>query len=55
VPPGLENVAFLTPEGKKVLILLREAPGNSSFAIKYKGQLATVNLQGGSVTTFVWD
>ena len=55
VPPGLENVAFLTPEGKKVLILVREAPGNSSFAIKYNGQLATVNLQGGSVTTFVWD
>jgi glucosylceramidase len=65
VPPGsvriasnivgnLYNVAFKTPEGKKVLIVENDGTSNSSFNIKYKGQWATTALAAGSVSTYVW-
>lgn len=52
--PGLDNVAFLTPEGKKVLIVLNDKPGTSNLNIDFKGQHAPVTIPGGSVATFVW-
>jgi glucosylceramidase len=52
---GLPNVAFLTPEGKKVLIVLNEGNGTAAFNIKYKGQWAACSLESGAVGTFVWD
>ena len=51
---NLHNVAFKTPEGKKVLIV--ENDGNSSgiFNIKYNGRWSVVSLDAGAVGTFVW-
>ncbi|QCR25073.1 glycoside hydrolase family 30 beta sandwich domain-containing protein [Pontibacter sp. SGAir0037] len=51
---SLQNVAFKTPDGKKVLIVLNEGTAAQSFNIAYKGKLATATLNGGAVGTFVW-
>ena len=51
---GLPNVAFLTPQGKKVLIVLNETEEPKSFSIQFNGKTANANLTGGAVGTFVW-
>ncbi|HRG09246.1 MAG TPA: glycoside hydrolase family 30 beta sandwich domain-containing protein, partial [Cyclobacteriaceae bacterium] len=51
---GLSNVAFLTPEGKKVLIVLNENSTSTQFSINYKNQSATSVIPAGSVATYVW-
>lgn len=50
----LPNVAFISPEGEKVLIVLNDSDAVKEFAIQFKGKSATVALGGGSVGTFVW-
>lgn len=65
IPPGsvrigstwldnLPNVAFLTPEGKKVLIVLNEDKTSRSFLIKMNNRTALASLPSGAVGTFVW-
>jgi len=65
VPPGsvriasnivgsLYNVAFKTPEGKKVLIVVNDGVDPSSFNIRFRGQWATTELTAGAVGTYVW-
>lgn len=65
VPPGsirlnsnvlteLPNVAFRTPEGKTVLIVLNENTNLKSFNINAGGKWITTSLHGESVGTFVW-
>lgn len=51
---GLPNVAFITPEGKKVLIVLNETNEPKTFSIQFNGKTANVNLTGQAVGTFVW-
>lgn len=51
---GLPNVAFVTPVGRKVLIVLNDSDQKKEFSIKFKGRIATASLPGGSVGTFVW-
>ena len=51
---NLNNVAFKTPDGKKVLIV--ENDGNSSelFNVKYNGKWFTTSLDAGAVGTYIW-
>ncbi|MEK6780346.1 MAG: glycoside hydrolase family 30 beta sandwich domain-containing protein [Bacteroidota bacterium] len=51
---GLPNVAFVTPLGKKVLIVLNDSDLIKSFSIQFKGSSATASLSGGAVGTYVW-
>lgn len=51
---SLYNVAFKTPEGKKVLIVLNDGNSPSVFNIKYNSKWVAVSLEAGSVGTFVW-
>jgi len=51
---GLPNVAFLTPSGQKVLIVLNDSDQSRDFAIKFKNKIATASLAKGSVATYVW-
>lgn len=53
-PGKLPNVAFKTPEGKKVLIVLNDDDRSQSFDISFGGQTIRPILQAGSVATFVW-
>ncbi|HEY0651695.1 MAG TPA: glycoside hydrolase family 30 beta sandwich domain-containing protein [Chryseosolibacter sp.] len=52
---GLHNVAFLTPDGKKVLIVVNDNDAQKTFSFNYKGKVCTpTTLQGGGVATYVW-
>ena len=53
-PGTLQSVAFATPQGKKVLILLNEGSAAAQFSIRYKGLKATTTLEAGAVATYVW-
>lgn len=52
--PGLANVAFLTPDGKKVLIVLNSGNQLKQFNIKFNGKTASTSLNGGAVGTYIW-
>ena len=51
---NLPNVAFQTPDGKKVLIVLNKSNANTTFNIRFNGQIVSPTLRAGSVGTFVW-
>ncbi|RYD84084.1 MAG: glucosylceramidase, partial [Sphingobacteriales bacterium] len=50
----LPNVAFKTPDGKRVLIVLNKKTTEQNFNIKFKGETATATLNAGAVGTFVF-
>nr|WP_237487888.1 glycoside hydrolase family 30 beta sandwich domain-containing protein [Hufsiella arboris] len=51
---GLPNVAFKTPAGKKVLIVLNKGTSTQSFNIGFNNKQAVASLAAGAVATFVW-
>lgn len=51
---SLPNVAFRTPSGKIVLIVLNDGDGAQTFSIDYKGKTVKGMLNGGAVGTYVW-
>lgn len=51
---NLQNVAFLTPSGSKVLIVENDGSAAQTFNIKYNGKWAAVSLEAGAVGTFIW-
>jgi len=53
-PSTLPNVAFLRPDGKKVLIVLNDSSGDLGFNIQFKGKSAFSQLKAGSVATYIW-
>lgn len=50
----LQSVAFLRPDGKKVLIVLNESLTNQSFNIQFNGKMLTTALPGASTATYFW-
>ncbi|HEY4154515.1 MAG TPA: glycoside hydrolase family 30 beta sandwich domain-containing protein [Puia sp.] len=65
VPPGsvrissnitgnLYTVAFLRPDGKKVLIVLNDNSVTTAFNIRFKNKWVSPQLAGGSVASFIW-
>jgi glucosylceramidase len=50
----LPNVAFKTPDGKKVLIVANTSDASQDFNISYQGKAIAATLDKGSVGTFVW-
>ena len=53
-PPALPNVAFKTPDGRRVLIVLNNSQGRQTFNLAHQGKLATSALNSNAVGTFVW-
>ncbi len=51
---NLNNVAFKTPAGKKVLIVENDGNSNEIFNIKNNGKWVTTSLDAGAVATFIW-
>jgi glucosylceramidase len=51
---GLPNVAFRTPAGEKVLLVLNDADQPQSFSIRSNNKTATTQLAVGAVATYVW-
>lgn len=54
VPGALHNVAFMTPEGKYVLIVLNESATLQSFNIHVGERWITASLHPSTVGTFIW-
>ncbi|WJS96269.1 glucosylceramidase [Flavobacterium johnsoniae] len=50
----LQNVAFITPSGSKVLIVENDGNSTQSFNIKYDGKWVATSLEAGSVGTYTW-
>jgi glucosylceramidase len=51
---NFRNVAFKTPAGKKVLIVMNNNSAAAPFNIRYKGKWITTSLPAGSAGTYVW-
>jgi glucosylceramidase len=51
---SLHNVAFKTPAGKKVLLVVNDSDAAALFNIKYKGKWITTSLDAGAVGTYTW-
>jgi glucosylceramidase len=51
---GLPNVAYLTPDGRKVLVVLNDSGGDRRFNITFKGRAVQPLMPNGSVATFIW-
>ena len=54
MPPDIPNVAFKTPDGRKVLIVLNTSSSTQTFNIGYQRRTAVTSLSSGSVATYVW-
>ncbi|MBL7740932.1 MAG: glucosylceramidase [Chitinophagaceae bacterium] len=65
VPPGsvrvasnnignLVNASFLTPAGKKVVIVVNDEASTVSFKIRHNGKWITTSLAAGAAGTYVW-
>jgi glucosylceramidase len=50
----LPNVAFITPAGEKVMIVLNDSDSEKKFLIRSGQRMAEATLQKGSVATYVW-
>ena len=50
----LSNVAFKTPDGKKVLIVMNTSSSDQTFNIKDDGKIVTTTLPAGAAGTYVW-
>ncbi|MDZ7898633.1 MAG: glycoside hydrolase family 30 beta sandwich domain-containing protein [Arcicella sp.] len=51
---NLQNVAFKTPSGKKVMIVLNEANQPTTFNIKSNNKFVNITLPAQSAGTFIW-
>jgi len=51
---NLYNVAFITPAGKRVLVVENDGNAFEIFNIKYNGKWVTTSLDAGSVGTYIW-
>jgi len=54
ITSNLQNVAFLTPAGKKVLIVMNNNSTAVDFNIRFKGKWVTSVLPAGAAGTYVW-
>ena len=54
VSSTLPNVAFKTPDGKKVLIVLNSGGAAQSFNVKQGARTFTASLDAGAVATYIW-
>ena len=53
-PDNLPNVAYKTPAGKRVLVVLNTSNSTQAFTIQYKGKTLGTSLFAGAVATYVW-
>jgi len=51
---GIEDVAFVNPDGSLVLIVLNSSGGTNSFTVSWSGQSFTYSLPAGALATFQW-
>ncbi|TVQ08515.1 MAG: glucan endo-1,6-beta-glucosidase [Bacteroidetes bacterium] len=52
---NLESVAFLNPDGSRVLVVLNKNSSQKSFAVKYDDNIFEYRLEGNAVATIIWE
>jgi glucosylceramidase len=55
LPENLPNVAFKTPSGEKVLIVLNEGQKTQKFTIRLNNTMAVAELPAGAVATYLFN
>jgi glucosylceramidase len=55
VTRGIDNAAFVNPDGTRVLIVHNNSAGRRAFAIAWRGQYLTYALSGWATATFQWN
>jgi glucosylceramidase len=50
----MSNVAFITPDGKKVLIVLNEYSTSKTFTLRFNGKVVLLTLPATSIGTYIW-
>lgn len=50
-----DNVTFLTPYGKVVMIVANDSWSRRDVSVQYNGKFARLKLEPGAVATYVWD
>jgi glucosylceramidase len=53
--PGLDDVAFVNPDGSKVLVAYNNTPATAAFSVQTRGRYFGYRLPGWAMATFVWD
>jgi glucosylceramidase len=53
-PGNINQVAFKTPDVKRVLVVMNEGNLALKYSIKWNNTYATAELPGGTVATYVW-
>lgn len=51
---NLESVAFLNPDGTRVLVVLNNNNSQKSFAVKFDDLMFEYRLEGNAVATIIW-
>jgi glucosylceramidase len=54
ISSGLDDVAFLNPDGSKVLVAYNNSSAPISFAVQWTGNYCTYMIPAQAMTTFVW-
>ena len=52
--PGLDDVAFVNPDGGKVLVTYNGSPTPIRFALSWNGRVLRYSQPAGAMTTFTW-
>lgn len=53
-PAGLPNVAYKTPAGGHVVLVLNDQKTPQAFGLRYRGRSVAATLPAGAVGTYVW-
>ncbi|HEY2440953.1 MAG TPA: glycoside hydrolase family 30 beta sandwich domain-containing protein [Solirubrobacteraceae bacterium] len=53
--PGIDTVAFVNPNGSRVLVANNTSASTQTFAVSYHGQSFEYTLPGGATATFTWN
>ena len=54
LPENLQNVAFKTPDGKMVLIVINDNKSAQQFNIRFQNKTVVATIPEGAVGTYVW-
>jgi glucosylceramidase len=54
ITAGLDDVAFLNPDGSKVLVAYNNSTGPVSFGVQSAGRYFTYTIPAQAMTTFAW-
>jgi glucosylceramidase len=53
-PATLPNVAFRTPDGHRVVVVLNDGAATQAFNLRYNGRQVAATLPAGAVATYIW-